>query len=510
MEKLQGRINLPDQDYDITIGSGVCNSVRDIIDRLPGRPFFVVDGGIPALPCPAHSRVLRVPGGEAIKTMDFVRTLIHRLVLSGMHKTDFLVVVGGGTLLDAAGMAAGLLFRGVPMVSCPATSTAMADAVIGGKTGVNLPWGKNLVGMFKHPDLVLVDPQFLLTLGMRDLYAGLFEVLKTSLLAGGDMWYYVSEHVAALIDRDQDAWTRVITMSLNFKLNVVKADPLDQGARHVLNLGHTIGHAIEAATAFRTFRHGEAVLMGIVAAVELSYAQGLMCLDTKRTILNAIARFHLPHMKELEVDALKDSLALDKKAGTWVLLHDIGRPELVHGIQWHQVRAALVTSLEWLKHSGRTYSVRPPNAVILVINGPNLQRLGAREPKIYGHDTYSDLVTLVRRHANELGVHTIFFQSDIEGELIATINRLAGIVDGIVINPGALTHTGIGLRDALAACNRPVAEVHISKVSEREPFRQKSLIRPIAYTRIEGQGIAGYVQALDRLVQGALKSAPQP
>lgn len=504
MEKLQGRITLPEQRFEVIVGRETCRKISGLIKGLGGRAFFVVDAGVPELPdLPGH-RVLRIPGGETVKTLEFANTLVKRLILAGARRTDVLVAVGGGAVLDLVGLVAGLLFRGVRLVFCPTTATAMVDAAIGGKTAVNLPQGRNLAGMFKHADLVVVDPEFLLTLSGRDLYAGLFEAIKTGLLAGGDLWDFILRQSDALLKPEPDAWADLAGLCLKFKMQVVKEDPLDTGKRHILNLGHTLGHALEAATNFDVFRHGEAVITGIIAVIELSLDRGLIKQAVRDDILNKICAFPLPALPDLNVNGLKTGLDLDKKSGKWVLLSGIGRPVPVEDVKWPKISQAIVRTRSFLDRH-HTYTIRKPGALIIVIHGPNLGQLGQREPEIYGNKTYLELVEKIRKYAEIKEIRTIYFQSDHEGELVAAINHFAQNIDGIIINPGALTHTGIALRDALAGVGRPVAEVHISRISTRESFRQRSIIRPIAAIFIEGQGMNGYIQAIDRL-SSAFKS----
>ena len=504
MEKLQGGIDLPAIKYTVITGKGEFKGLGKLIETFEGRAFFIVDSGIPNIPDLRQS-VFRVPGGESVKTMEFAHTLIQRLVLTGIRRTDFLVVVGGGAVLDLAGMVAGLLFRGIRLVFCPTTATAMVDAAIGGKTGVDLPQGKNLLGMFKHADLIVADPEFLMTLNDRDLYAGLFEAVKTALLAGGTLWDFMALHADALVGRDLSLWSELVVQCMNFKMQVVSRDPLDQDRRHILNLGHTLGHALETITNFGVFRHGEAVIVGILAAIELSHVRGLLDSAIRDEILGLIGRLPLPELPKINVEALSNALDLDKKSGKWVLLSDIGRPMIVEHVSMAEIRSAFIFAGSFPGTVPNTYEIHEPGPLVLVIHGPNLQRLGHREPLIYGDTTYAELVSKIRTRALKNGIRTRFFQSDIEGELVSAVNHFAEIANGIIINPGAFTHTSIALRDALAGTKGPVIEVHISKVSEREQFRHESIVQEVADAFIEGLGTEGYFQAIDRLFK-AFKS----
>jgi len=496
MEKLQGRIVLPEQPYEIIIGRGAC---KKGLAESGGQRFFVVDAGVPDLPDLPDGKILRVPGGETVKTLKFVNKLTQRLVLAGIRREDTLIVIGGGAVLDMAGMVAGLLFRGIRLVFCPTTATAMVDAGTGGKTGVNLPQGKNMAGMFKHADRIVADPDFLLTLDARDLYAGLFEAIKTGLLAGGDLWDFIGQQHEALLSRDPDAWSGLIGMCLRFKTRIVEEDPLDTGARHILNLGHTIGHGLEAVTRFRVFRHGEAVLIGLIAIIEVARARNMMGQTETDRILEVISRFPVPKPLDLDIKGIHAAIELDKKTGKWILLEGIGSPVVISDVTRTEIEQAIKRAWDFLNKAPHAYEIHGQGPLVLVVHGPNMGRLGNREPSVYGDTTYLRLVDTIREYAEAKGLDTIFFQSDHEGELVSAINHFADMAAGIVINPGAFTHTSVALRDALSGTGKPVAEVHISRVSEREVFRRTSLIKPITKVFVEGEGINGYLKAIDRL-----------
>jgi shikimate kinase/3-dehydroquinate synthase len=259
-------------DYPVLIGRGLLSAAGAQrlgetwpLDRSLSRPFCVTDETVAALYA-ERLGVLRtlvsIPPGERHKTLASAERVWHELVAAGMTRADHVVALGGGVVGDLAGFCAATYQRGVPVVQVPTTLVAQVDSAYGGKTGVDLPEAKNYVGVYHQPAGVLVDPDTLATLPAEELAAGWVEVLKTALIAGGGLW----ERVAAGGEVEQDT----ILACARTKLGVVAADERDAGRRQVLNLGHTVGHAIETATGYTRYRHGEAVGLGLLAALRLS------------------------------------------------------------------------------------------------------------------------------------------------------------------------------------------------------------------------------------------------
>ncbi len=230
-----------------------------------GRAFCVTDETVAALYAPplraTHAPIAIAPG-EAHKTLASAERIWRELAGAGMTRADHIVALGGGVVGDLAGFCAATYQRGVPVVQAPTTLVAQVDSAYGGKTGVDLPEAKNYVGAYHQPAAVIVDPDALHTLPAAELNAGWVEVLKTALIAGGELW----EWIAA----DEPLDERIVLACARLKLAVVAEDERDAGARQALNLGHTVGHAIETATAYTRYRHGEAVGLGLLAALRLS------------------------------------------------------------------------------------------------------------------------------------------------------------------------------------------------------------------------------------------------
>jgi 3-dehydroquinate synthase len=307
-------------DYPVYVGRGLLDGGLWPLDRRRSRAFCVTDETVASLYGPrlayAHAAAT-IPPGERHKTLASAERVWQSLVGAGMTRADHVAAVGGGVVGDLAGFCASTYQRGVDVVHVPTTLVSQVDSAYGGKTGVDLPGAKNYVGAYHQPAGVVVDPTALDTLPAAELAAGYAEVLKTALIAGGELWRRVS---AGEIPDE-----RMILSCARAKLAVVAEDERDYGRRQVLNLGHTVAHAIEAATGYERFRHGEAVGLGLLAALRLS-GQDALRAETA-ALLHARG---LPTRLEppLAVDALLEAIGRDKKRTTgpvpYVLVHAPG------------------------------------------------------------------------------------------------------------------------------------------------------------------------------------------
>ncbi|HST55956.1 MAG TPA: bifunctional shikimate kinase/3-dehydroquinate synthase [Solirubrobacteraceae bacterium] len=257
-------------EYPVFIGHGLLESEVWPLDRSHSRCFCVSDERVAELHAgrlQSIQHLIAIPAGEQNKTLHSAERVWRGLVAAGMTRADHVVGLGGGVVGDLAGFCAAAYQRGVPIVQVPTTLMAQVDSAYGGKTGVDLPDGKNFVGLYHQPAGVVVDPDTLATLPAPELAAGYVEVLKTALIAGGELW----QRVAAGEPVDE----RMILACARTKLAVVEEDERDAGRRQVLNLGHTVGHAIETTTGYSRYRHGEAVGLGLLAALRLSGLEAL-------------------------------------------------------------------------------------------------------------------------------------------------------------------------------------------------------------------------------------------
>jgi shikimate kinase/3-dehydroquinate synthase len=308
---------------------------------LEGRRFCVSDRAVAPLygeRLASLEAAVEIEPGEEAKTMATAEDVLRRLAQAGMTRQDHVVALGGGVVGDLAGFCAHLYQRGVPVVHAPTTLVAQVDSAYGGKTGVDLPEGKNYAGAYQLPAAVLADTGTLRTLPREELAAGFVEALKTGLLAGGSLW----ERVRALETLDPEGLDDVVFACARYKCDIVAADERDSGLRNVLNLGHTVGHAIEAASNYRRYRHGEAIAIGLLAALRLSEAP-----DLRDECEEILARHGLPVRLDPEI-GIEDVLAAlqrDKKrtAGGvgFVLLSEPGQPRTGQMLKEAKVRAAV-------------------------------------------------------------------------------------------------------------------------------------------------------------------------
>jgi shikimate kinase/3-dehydroquinate synthase len=287
---------------------------------------------------PEVEAVIEVTGGEERKTLAEAERVLRELAGAGARRDDGVVAFGGGVVGDLAGFCAASYQRGVPVVHVPTTLVAQVDSAYGGKTGVDLPEAKNYVGAYHMPSAVLADPRALATLPGEELAAGFVEVLKTALIAGGALW----DRVGGLGSLDPDALSDVVFECALTKIDVVSADERDRGRRAVLNLGHTVGHAIEAATGYGRYRHGEAVGLGLLATLRLSGADEL-----RDEVGGILERHGLPTAlgNGIRTDEVLAAVELDKKRTAdgvgFVLLERPGEPRAGVTVDPERVRAAI-------------------------------------------------------------------------------------------------------------------------------------------------------------------------
>jgi 3-dehydroquinate synthase len=277
-------------------------------------------------------QVVQMPDGETAKKLKTIETLAEKLSRLGADRKAVLIALGGGVVGDVTGLLASLYMRGVELVQIPTTVLAQVDASVGGKTGVNLGAGKNLLGTFYHPRTVLIDPEVLRTLPNREFRAGLYEALKCGIIGDLDLFLRFEQKRAQILKRDPVELEGLIAQSVKLKAEVVSADEREGGLRRVLNLGHTIGHALEAETGYRSLLHGEAVAWGLIAATNIALTVGRTDSITAGRIADAV--LSLGKLPELKVSARKilARLQADKKTQGgvvhFVLPREIGKVEI--------------------------------------------------------------------------------------------------------------------------------------------------------------------------------------
>jgi len=322
------RVALGDRSYDIVIEAGCTARVGSALAQLRfGRKGVVISddnvrrlyGSIVADSLAKSGfdvKVLTIPAGEENKTLDTVARLYHEMLSFSLDRKSFVVALGGGLVGDVAGFAAATYMRGIPFVQVPTTLLAQVDASVGGKVGVNLPEGKNLVGAFHQPSLVLIDPTVLNTLPERELRAGFAEVIKYGVIRDADFFSFLEGSYRDILSLEPSAIDKTVAISCRIKADVVAADEREEsGLRAILNFGHTVAHSIEALTDYETYRHGEAVSIGMACAADISSRLGYLSDSDADRIITLLQNAGLPvTSSSLDAQQIVKRMRYDKKA----------------------------------------------------------------------------------------------------------------------------------------------------------------------------------------------------
>ena len=287
-----------------------------------------------------------LPDGERAKTLATVIKIYDAMLKRHLDRSATLVAVGGGVVGDTAGFAAATYLRGIRLIQVPTTLLAQVDSSIGGKVGINLAAGKNLVGSFHPPALVACDPDVLATLPRREFRAGLYEIVKYGMIASRSLFDELSINLTKVFAHDLGAVTPLIGQSCRIKADVVTKDEREAGPRRVLNFGHTIGHALEAATKYRRFLHGEAVAYGMLAAANISARRGLLSTDDEERLKELIGRLGpLPTVTDLSISDLFPTMRRDKKISegklNFVLATGIGSTTIASDVTPRELKDGL-------------------------------------------------------------------------------------------------------------------------------------------------------------------------
>ena len=341
-------VETPSASYVIECGRGTLSNTGSLLETLgPASGVHLISS--PTVWKHVGRNVSRGFGRKALakpilfrdseqsKTMRTVESLCRSLVRAGADRRALIVAVGGGVVGDVAGYTAASYLRGVRVVHIPTTLVALVDSSIGGKTGVNLPEGKNLVGAFYQPALVIADPDVLRTLPPRQFRSGLYEVIKYGVLGDRSLFEYLENRMERILERDRASLDWILPRCIASKVSIVGRDERETGLRESLNLGHTFGHALEALTRYRRFAHGEAVAWGLIAAARLAVAHG--CLESgeaQRIERLVFSTGPLPSVPEIPAGRWLAAMRADKKARggrlRFILPRAIGKVSAVDGI----------------------------------------------------------------------------------------------------------------------------------------------------------------------------------
>ena len=337
----------------VHIGEGLVDRLPALLDEAGlGPRRIVVSSPViwklhgPALQPVSAAEPILIPDGERFKTLQTASRIYDALVRLEADRGTVLVAAGGGVVGDVAGFAAATYLRGLSLVQVPTTLLAQVDSSIGGKVGVNHALGKNLIGAFHQPAVVAIDPLLLRTLPRREFRSGLYEVVKYGMIASRGLFDRVARDSKAIFARDPGVLVPAIADSCRIKADVVSADERESGPRRVLNYGHTVGHALEAVTRYRRFRHGEAIAFGMLAAADLAAARGALAPRERQALADLITLLGpLPAISDLSAAQVVEAIRRDKKVVDgrlhFVICIEIGATTVVDDVSEEELTLVL-------------------------------------------------------------------------------------------------------------------------------------------------------------------------
>ena len=322
MKPIQIDVSSDSRAYQVHIGEGLLDNLGVLLDAagasknrfLVSSPTVWKSHGQFIEKTITSNQVTLIPDGERSKTTLTVGKVYEALIQASADRTATIVAIGGGVIGDMVGFAAATFLRGVQLVQVPTTLLAQVDSSIGGKVGVNHTLGKNLIGAFHSPIVVVADPLVLKTLPRREFRAGLYEVIKYGMIADRGLFDRVERELSDIFDRSPLALVPIIAASCRIKAEVVSKDEREKGLRRTLNFGHTAGHAIEAITKYRRFRHGEAIGYGMLAVSDIAVRRGIFSASERKSLAALIGQLGpLPSVRDLSAKVVVDAMRRDKK-----------------------------------------------------------------------------------------------------------------------------------------------------------------------------------------------------
>ena len=352
-------VELGERSYPIYLQSGLLDQLAAFLNKhnLDQRIFVFTDENVKKIygdkvctqlsDAGLNAVLFAVPAGEQSKSLSRANELYTRLLEAGADRNSVIIALGGGVVGDLAGFVAATFMRGVPFVQAPTTVLSQVDSSVGGKVGVNHALGKNIIGAFHQPKFVLIDPATLNTLPEREVRAGFAEVVKYGFIHNRSFYEACAENLDHLFQlKNSNLVEDSLLTSCQIKADVVSKDEKEAGLRATLNFGHTIGHAIEAVTGYAKFLHGEAIVHGMIAALELSRQAGFLAKDAVEKATRLLGQFDAPPLPpEVNYDSLTAAMQKDKKRSSagqlWVLLEEIGEATLTQNVDEKQVKSAI-------------------------------------------------------------------------------------------------------------------------------------------------------------------------
>jgi 3-dehydroquinate synthase len=333
------RVETPARSYEAIVERGAVRRIPDFLPPNHGKLFVVTTEDVWTLHGTQFAQiphnVIFFPGGEAKKRLSEVESMAEQMLAAGADRSSLVIAFGGGIVNDTGGFLAAIFMRGIPVIQIPTTLLAQVDAAVGGKTGVNLISGKNLLGSFHQPLVVLIDPDVLETLPEREYRAGLYEIIKCGVIRDANLFRLLDDGIASILAKDPSTLERIISDAVRIKAEVVSQDEREGGLRRILNFGHTVGHALESETQYSQFLHGEAVAFGMRVATVL--AERVTDLADGADIDRVIVSYGpIPSLKGISASNLAKRLVSDKKTiqGNvhFVLPVKIGEVKVVSGV----------------------------------------------------------------------------------------------------------------------------------------------------------------------------------
>jgi 3-dehydroquinate synthase len=312
------RVQTPQRSYDAIVERGASRRISEFLPPKCGKVFVVTTKDVWDLHSAAFAgiphQVIFFPGGESKKRISEVEIMAEQMLAAGADRSSVIVAFGGGIVNDTGGFLAAIFMRGIPVIQVPTTLLAQVDAAVGGKTGVNLVSGKNLLGSFHQPLAVLIDPDVLSTLPEREYRAGLYEIIKCGVIRDAALFHLLDEGISGVLAQDPAVLDRIIADAVRIKSEVVSHDEREGGLRRILNFGHTVGHALEAETQYSRFLHGEAVAFGMRAATHLAQRVSNLPSEDASAIERVIANYGpIPPLDGISAGSLAKRLVSDKK-----------------------------------------------------------------------------------------------------------------------------------------------------------------------------------------------------
>lgn len=343
-------INLGAKSYNIHIGNGLLNRVGELLGEISGssRAMLITNPTVGGLYGKTVAESLEnagisplmaeIPDGEEYKSLSTAERLYDLAYTGELDRKTPIIALGGGVVGDLAGFVSATYLRGVPFVQVPTTLLAQVDSSVGGKVAVNHPRGKNIIGAFYQPSVVIADLTALKTLDPREIRAGMAEVIKYGVIADGKFFGWLEENLEKAMGLDPDLLEQIVNVSCRIKASVVQEDETEQGRRAILNFGHTVGHALESLTGYSVYKHGEAVAVGMMAAASISEKMGLMAGRDKYRLKTLLERAGLPvevpgglDRKEMLLSMRRDKKVISSRL-TFVLPQSIGSVSIVRDV----------------------------------------------------------------------------------------------------------------------------------------------------------------------------------